>query len=211
MSIQHRTATQLSGRLNRHLSQYALAASAAGLGVLALAQPADAKIVYTRVTVLLTSPYELDLNRDGISDFEFHISQFGSSSFLVIRPKSKNLFWETDNAPAALDAGVSVHSSIKLHASHNLMCKTSDYSDWGPWYNVPNHYLGLKFYVKGKAHYGWARLKTTACHATLTGYAYETIPNKPIITGKTKGPDVITVQPGSLGALAAGAAGRSGK
>ena len=91
------------------------------------------------------------------------------------------------------------------------MCKTSFYSDGGPWYNVPNRYLGLKFYVKGKAHYGWARLKTTACHATLTGYAYETIPNKPIITGKTKGPDVITVQPGGLGALAPGAAGRAGK
>ena len=25
--------------------------------------------------------------------------------------------------------------------------------------------------------------------ATITGYAYETIPNKPIITGKTKGTD----------------------
>ena len=40
----------------------------------------------------------------------------------------------------------------------------------------------------------------------LTGYAYETIPNKLIITGKTKGPDVITAQPGSLGHLAQGAA-----
>jgi hypothetical protein len=47
--------------------------------------------------------------------------------------------------------------------------------------------------------------------ALLTGYAYETIPNKPIITGKTKGPDAITLAPGSLGALAAGAVGRSGK
>jgi hypothetical protein len=35
--------------------------------------------------------------------------------------------------------------------------------------------------------------------ATLTGYAYETIPNKPIITGKTKGPDVITLDPATLG------------
>jgi hypothetical protein len=33
--------------------------------------------------------------------------------------------------------------------------------------------------------------------------ADETIPNKPIITGKTKGPDLITVEAGSLGALAA--------
>jgi len=39
---------------------------------------------------------------------------------------------------------------------------------------------------------------------TLTGYAYETIPNKPIITGQTKGPDVITVQPERLGELARG-------
>jgi hypothetical protein len=37
--------------------------------------------------------------------------------------------------------------------------------------------------------------------ATRTGYAYETIPNKPIITGKTKGPDVITLDPARLGHL----------
>jgi hypothetical protein len=39
---------------------------------------------------------------------------------------------------------------------------------------------------------------------TLTGYAYETIPNKGIITGKTKGQDTIMVQPDMLGGLARG-------
>jgi hypothetical protein len=39
---------------------------------------------------------------------------------------------------------------------------------------------------------------------TLTGYAYETIPNKPIIAGKTKGQDVIIFQPDTLGNLARG-------
>jgi hypothetical protein len=60
----------------------------------------------------------------------------------------------------------------------------------------------------------------------LTGYAYETIPNKPIITGKTKGPDdganddpgpgasvanpiPEIPQPASLGALAMGSSGLS--
>jgi len=42
----------------------------------------------------------------------------------------------------------------------------------------------------------------------LTGYAYETIPGKPIIAGKTEAPDIISVQPnaalGSLGGLASG-------
>jgi hypothetical protein len=51
--------------------------------------------------------------------------------------------------------------------------------------------------------------------ATLTGYAYETIPNKRIIAGQTKGNDGMTLRPASLGSLAAGAsatqASRSGE
>ena len=46
-------------------------------------------------------------------------------------------------------------------------------------------------------------LKRGQIAATRTGYAYETIPNKPIITGKTKGPDVITLDPATRGHLAA--------
>jgi hypothetical protein len=65
-----------------------------------------------------------------------------------------------------------------------------------PWANngkgVKNHYLGLRFAINGKVHYGWARLTVSVSngiYATLTGYAYETIPNKSIIAGATKGPD----------------------
>jgi hypothetical protein len=90
----------------------------------------------------------------------------------------------------------------------------------------------LKFSAKGKVHFGWARFVTHSRPrptAELTGSAYETIPNKPIITGKTKGPDDNSVeqpndpgpgasltnpfpdkpQPASLGALAMGAPGLS--
>jgi hypothetical protein len=84
----------------------------------------------------------------------------------------------------------------------------------GPWANsgkgIRNHYLGLKFLINGKTHFGWARFNVVPGHSgymtcTLTGYAYETIPNKPIITGKTKGPDVVTLQRATLGHLATGA------
>jgi len=91
----------------------------------------------------------------------------------------------------------------------------------GPWLNasgygkgVKNRYLGLKFLINGQAHYGWARLNLKLegnagkkITTILTGYAYETIANKAIITGKTKGPDAITLQPATLGHLAAGASG----
>jgi hypothetical protein len=46
----------------------------------------------------------------------------------------------------------------------------------------PAPYLGLKFVIKGKTHYGWARLAVSAQRfvvtATLTRYAYETVPGK---------------------------------
>jgi hypothetical protein len=75
------------------------------------------------------------------------------------------------------------------------------------WQGLKNRYLGFRFAIKNKAHYGWARVSVSAWPfaATLTGYAYETIPNKPIIAGKTKGTDVVTVQPASLGHLVIGA------
>jgi hypothetical protein len=97
----------------------------------------------------------------------------------------------------------------------------ASHTSGGPWLNVKNRHLGLRFTIKGKIHCGWARRTTTGCplSAILTGYAYETIPNKPIMTGKTKGPDEVdnsvevanpatltapTPRPASLGLLAFG-------
>lgn len=82
----------------------------------------------------------------------------------------------------------------------------------GPWVDggkgVKNRYVGVKFQIQGLFHYGWARITVTTTSdsftATLTGYAYETIPGKGIIAGKTTGPDVV-VEPATLGHLAQGA------
>jgi hypothetical protein len=104
----------------------------------------------------------------------------------------------------------------------------SSWKSWlGPWVDkgkgIKAGYLGLRFQINQKLHYGWARLcvkthvenGTNSFTGTLTGYAYETIPNKAIVAGKTSGPDVITLEPASLGNLAAGASAiptwRSGK
>jgi len=93
---------------------------------------------------------------------------------------------------------------------------------YGRWLHVKLAYLGVKFLIKGKTHFGWARVKVDTQQkpfaATLTGYAYETIPGKPIIAGATKGPDDAeptaalsshTPEPATLGALALGAPGLS--
>jgi hypothetical protein len=97
----------------------------------------------------------------------------------------------------------------------------------GLWLNAQHRYLGLKFMIQGQVHFGWARLNVSVTHdfftATLTGYAYETIPNKPIITGDILGeaqtqdeismeqPTVTapTPEPMDLGFLALGSRGLS--
>jgi hypothetical protein len=66
-----RETADLSVSIHQQLNIYALAAGAAGAGVLALAQPVEAKIVYTPAHRVIgpDSKYLLDLNHDGIPDF----------------------------------------------------------------------------------------------------------------------------------------------
>jgi len=191
--------------------------------MLALAQAAEARIVYTHAHKKIpfcngdqNLCFKLDLNHDGVTDFKIVRARYGNAYLLDVRPanlpKSKNHVWGGNNGSHrlayALNAGVSVGpNSYRFEPLHYSMWGYANYStgfkSWGQWQKVQNKYLGLQFYAQGKAHYGWARLSTTP-DTVLTGYAYETIPNKPIITGKTKGPDVITVQPATLGHLARG-------
>ena len=74
-----------------------------------------------------------------------------------------------------------------------MLSVVSDCRHWGTvgnWLNVTNRYLGFSFKINGKTHYGWARMnvqiKGLRIVGTLTGYAYETIPNKSIMAGRTQ-------------------------
>ena len=72
----------------------------------------------------------------------------------------------------------------------------------GPWINVTNRYLGLKFLIGGTPHYGWVRITTsTTAHPLITGYAYETTPNTSIKDGTISGPEKVGVVPHQRGCL----------
>ncbi len=227
-----RKPSKLSDSVQRHLNAYALAASAAGVGMLALAQSAEAKVVYTKTHKLIhygkNNFVNIDLNHDGVADFKLAIlrlpGSYGAGALTVYQFRSGNSVRRSGTGAAAYPAGIRIGPAGVSHAetSYGILMEYGCYGrclpSFGNWLRVENKYLGLSFLVDGKTHYGWARASATIIppydhpSARLTGYAYETIPNKPIITGKTKGPDVITMEPASLGALAAGASGlHSGK
>jgi len=217
----NRTACTFSDSFQLRLNMYTLAASAAGVGMLALAQPAEAKIVYTKTHQVIApaDQYYLDLNHDKITDFT--VVNFWTTGcpdscgqWLYLKPPAGNseIGSVTDRGwhfARALSQGSAIGPKGRFLAGTGFMAAAfSTQGTVGPWRNATNRYLGLKFQIKGKTHYGWARLNVAggfgSITATLTGYAYETIANKPIIAGKTKGEDVITVEPATLGRLALG-------
>ena len=248
----NRIAARLATKLDKTLVAYANAATAASVGILALTCPSEAKIIYTHThqQLPLNKTFSLDLNHDGILDFAFSntkgTTSFGGGwGFLTIFPaKSANRIWGEktgDNGffryGSALAAGVQVGPNAQFTPGNKLMAHSSlnqgvhrqpsSLYCAGPWKDTTNRYLGLKFMITGKAHYGWARLSVSCSNqtvtATLTGYAYETTPNKPIVTGQTRGPEIArrtgqadaaalsasAPSPAALGLLALGSAGLS--
>jgi hypothetical protein len=239
-----RTTASLSESVHQRLNMYALAAAAAGVGILASAPAADAKIVYTPANEQLSGkPFPLDLNHDGKVEFFLwhyniqtstrgndllacHAPVFNGSRTVCISsvssyaPNALNAIRVTDQGfGAALRRGAKIQHGDQFRNKRpvNMGGVKFDFSShtfWsGPWLNggkgVKNRYLGIKFLIGGRFHFGWARLTVTTqgknFTATLTGYAYETIPRKAIVAGQRKSPDAITAYGASLGQLAAGA------
>lgn len=224
-----RTTRELSASVTHQLNLYALAASAAGVAVLALAPPAEGKIVYTKVHRRLApnSTFPLDLNHDGIVDFKLYRGSFiyrstGGGPSIFIDDVGVNGAISSNGAAgyspcsscfsaSALPAGTSVAQGRRFGFAHmaGRAILPSSIDCFGPWAFVKNRYLGFRFLILGSVHYGWARLNVgctiKGVNALLTGYAYETIPNYGIITGQTKGRDSNTIEPATLGHLARGA------
>jgi hypothetical protein len=236
---QSRKTFKISDSLNRQLNTYAQVASAAGVSVLALAGASEAKVVYTETHQVTHTglPLYIDLNHDGINDFQLRTEFYRGTSGLEIglyasgyrninnvaagRRYSRSGYFLS--AASALPAGAKIGPEGNFSVRFPFMAVElfpkdggSQYSDLGPWAGkgkgVRDRYLGLKFVVDGEVHYGWARLSVTLGHdrqhddvsGTLTGYAYETVADKPIIAGEISGADVITAQPETLGGLALG-------
>jgi hypothetical protein len=222
-----RIASVLAEHIDQRLTAYALAASAAGVGVLALAPQSEAKVIYRNIHHVIprNATYALDLNHDGKTDFKIQNMEGGGTctsdqcnpyfAKLAAHPAVGNgaAGFIIAYAPWAFDLKVGARIGPSQYFRGSMLATATGYpasksKNNGSWINVKDRYLGLKFKIGGKIHYGWARLsvqvQNSSITATLTGYAYETIPNKPIIAGETTGQDVAIIKPAGLGDLARG-------
>ena len=229
------TSFDLPQPTHQRLNMYALAAGAAGVSLSALAPTATAKVVYTPAHVPILGPhgfYQLDLNHDGVTDF----SLANTTNY-----NTDQAFWNLFAGGPLGNAvvGTFVYRGIPASAraftrgarigpGEHFFQGKADLATFyygggggtahGNWVNVTDRYLGMKFQIDGQTHYGWARLTVKVTNnpinilAELTGYAYETVPDAPIIAGKTSGPDAEetaevhapSAEPATLGLLAIG-------
>jgi hypothetical protein len=225
-----RATARISQRLDKNLVAYMAAAGAAGVGMLAGPQSAQAKVVYTPTNVTVTTPVAIDLNHDGITDFTLEFFNIWWHSFYIgVTPQVKGnaVRGFGNNSAACGFFGVPVGPGEKFatnsYYGHGVRMagffgNGSTSFSFGPWANVTNRYLGFKFLINGQIHYGWARVSVSNRVNTvvLTGYAYETTPNTNILEGQISGPEKASSispfdllapapQPASLGMLARGA------
>ncbi len=220
-----------SNKLNRHVGMYSLAAAVAGVSMLALAEPAQGEVVVTKKTIPIpnlgySGGVALDLNHDGKTDFTF----FNATSFYNGNDFGSAIVWMAGGSvvgqqhPSALMRGANIGPSapfiqvnsysVRIEAGYGVQSGSDRLvGDWGG--NPKNRYLGVRFLIDGQTHYGWVRSTIitepgTSWSATITGYAYETVANKPIKAG-TAATAAANVEAShgpagpSLGMLAAGA------
>jgi hypothetical protein len=245
-SMKHTPARRKFSKLpdvtRKKLEMYSLAAAAAGMSIAALSPAAQAEVVFTPAhQKIFDRGVILDLNHDGLADFEIlqreffadgagviiysHAGNraFGAASranFLSMLPKGYTV---GPNSSRFQRGSTSTNDPIPHKFLYYCEANSGGRSCTGAWDNgTDGSYVGFKFYIDGEVHYGWARLAVTVQQPNnpksvhLTGYAYETVANKPIVTGRTSGAAETSVResgssandkrtPATLGRLAAGA------
>ncbi|MGA8762499.1 MAG: hypothetical protein WB562_06380 [Candidatus Sulfotelmatobacter sp.] len=206
-----RNPATLSQSTRSKLEMYGLAAAAAGMGLAALSSPAQAEVVFTPAHQKIgDNGVVLDLNHDGIADFKILQREFfAKGAGVTVYSHQSNLVFGTSRGefasrlPLGYTLGpntrfkhgaTSTNVPIPMKLLYYCTANSGGRSCGGPWDSGTNgSYVGFQFSINGEVHFGWARLKVTVKQPNtqisvyLTGYAYETIANKPIVAGKTSG------------------------
>lgn len=193
-----------------------------------LVSSANAQIVYTDVNPDTTinnisiGIYHLDLNNDGINDYDIkiHSSSAGICStrplsyktnhYTVIQPLNNNeILSDAESYPLALNQNVQLqsgssvwsNSSSQILSGINWHCRVINYrgihhywssSSYGNWGSVDDKYIGLKLHLGNKIYYGWLRMVAGSGSFTVKDYAFDSTPNHKIHTGATTGARLVS-------------------
>ena len=156
-----------------------------------------------------TQTYNLDLNGDSTTDFLIEVARHRIgrpypeapiTSHVSITPQGSNAFITTTlNTVTKLVLGDTTSSSQAWHSTTYQYLKewyedpgvfpTPLITNTGDWDSAVDNYVGLQLINGGQIYYGWVRMdvdvSTSFASMTIKDYAYNSIPNQPILAGQT--------------------------
>ena len=187
------------------LNGYLLAASAAGVAVLACAMPAEGAPVCRSIDFMLlgTNTYALNPAAGPVTPFNVaqtfsspssHPTFDGGRLFLTPNlPRAETVIAE-NNLPADLPAGASIGpgNNFGEGKSYGLLFSTTRSRHRGNLKLGEVNYFGYKFLISGKFHYGWVRMKAATsfrqfAQTQILASGYESLPDTRILAGSCTG------------------------
>jgi hypothetical protein len=229
-----RKTAQISAALDHRLAAYALVAGVAGVSTAAFAQAApENTIQYTPASIPFAIPagghglqasVNIDLNGDGITDMKIKVNGGGFSTGVSYSYYGIG-YWSAPRGNGGvtrpLGSGIEIGPVRQFGDSGRLaLCEREKLRNqrhpqsgcYGP-FNNRTAYLGVSFLITGEIHYGWIRLSLNADQdfitGTVTGYAYNIVPNAPMEAGQTQSGKPVkedAALPKTLGMLSLGSA-----
>ncbi len=181
--------------------------SAMAATFIAAGTEAEAQIVYVDivdVTLDLGFYIPLDMDGGGTDDFLFQVASDSSASWSFVNGfgnYSGLSIGGPNNAMVGYTGPIfpyasAIESGNLIDADANFVTNSVNYAffasiysgvTYGPWADVTDKYLGVKFEIDGELHYGWIRLDVTVAPVSMTfkDWAYNATPNEMIEAGDT--------------------------
>jgi hypothetical protein len=196
---------------NQKLTAYSAMAAA----IMAHGYDANAEVVYTDfedVTLEVGDAYDLDLDGDGVLDFDFAVGSitgsngtwsFGTAFGMFTGGGGSNnqIIGYTGayyNYGSNLNAGDEIGPDgpwLAYSSVSNAAVLASNFYgiSYGDFPGAGEGYIGVQFEISGKVHYGWVRLEADIndVFITLKDMAYENVAETAIDAGATTTPVAI--------------------
>ena len=229
-----RSESEIAGHLQHRLAAYALAASAAGVCVLTGSVPSQAAPICGTLNLELkyVDTYAFNPAAQAVAPFNIaqtfedlssHSNTFFKRGFFTPNSAGANALLGPKGLPANLASGASIGPGGQFGKgqSYGLLFSygpnnggTKNRHKGNLKFGEAIDFVGYKFSLAGKAHYGWVRMQvplargipngTTITLTNILDYGYESTPDTAILAGSCAAGSSENTHPPSLGTLALG-------
>jgi len=143
----------------------------------------------------LTNTFGIDLNNDTQNDFNFVMHHWQTwetpsaqplhyESYITSANGLNKIARNDENCAIPMEADDTINENLFYWDPSAIFIQAMGY--YNPCYcSFENKYFGLQFNINSISHYGWVRVTGTSYCSVIFDFAYNMIPETPILAGQT--------------------------